>query len=74
MEAKPIYTRMTRCASVRRGFAEVDVWGDALQRNGVNVPVRVAVIDGPMDAPEIMPAGGMYSNSKRGPCGQYTLR
>lgn len=52
-------TALTRFASVRRGFTEESIWRDAL---GGPEPLRVHVIDGPLDAPEYMPCGSMQFN------------
>lgn len=50
-------TRVTPC--VRTGFTEQCVWRDAL---GGAEPLRVAVTDGPLDAPEHGPAGSTVLN------------
>ena len=75
-EEPRIYGELTRYASVRHGFTQYDEWHAALQdwRRGVNVPLRVAVTDGPLDAPEWMPAGCSYSTTKRGPSIRYAAR
>lgn len=70
-----IYTELTRYASVRGAFSELGTWAPVLQdwRRGVNVPLRVAVIEGPLDAPEWMPAGSMQSRT-RGPVRSIVAR
>ncbi len=57
------YTLRTRVAMVRYGFTQQCDWRDAL---GGAEPLRVAVIDGPIDAPEWLPAGSTYP--ARGSC------
>jgi len=57
------YTFSTRVAGVRRGYTQECDWRDAL---GGAEPLRVAVIDGPMDAPEWLPAGS--TRAARGSC------
>lgn len=52
-------TPLTRFISVRHGFTEQCVWRPAL---GGYEPLRVAVTDGPLDAPDWMPAGSMQFN------------
>ena len=47
-------TTQTRIAMVRNGFTEQCEWREAL---GGAEPLRVAVTDGPLDAPEHGPAG-----------------
>ena len=72
----PSYTEHTRYAAVRGAFSEFAVWHEVLQdwRRGLNVPLRVAVIEGPLDAPEWMPAGSMHNRINRGPSGTYAGR
>lgn len=48
------FSALTRYAQARRGFAEEDIWRDAL---GGPEPLRVFVTDGPIDAPDWIPAG-----------------
>lgn len=50
-------TRVTPC--VRTGFTERCIWRDAL---GGAEPLRVAVTDGPLDAPQHSPAGSTTLN------------
>ena len=50
-------TRVTPC--VRTGFAEQCIWRDTL---GGAEPLRVAVTDGPLDAPQHSPAGSTVLN------------
>ena len=58
------YTTMTRRAVVRTPFAEDGVWRESL---GGSVPLFVFVTDGPIDAPDWMPAGSMKSTTISGP-------
>lgn len=44
---------------VRDGFTEQDTWRKAL---GDSAPLLAFASYGPIDAPEVMPAGGMRSN------------
>lgn len=55
------YSTLTRTAHVRRGFTEEDVYREAL---GGAEPLRVFVIDGPIDAPAHIPAGSTGSASR----------
>ena len=57
------YTLCTRVATVRFGFTQECDWRDAL---GGAEPLRVAVIDGPIDAPDWLPAGS--TRAARGSC------
>ena len=57
------FTSHTRAAMVRPGFTEEDIYRDAL---GPWEPLRVAVICGPLDAPEWMPSGSTRPGSKCG--------
>lgn len=50
-----IFTTLTRTALVRPDFSE-----EAIYRAVLSVPLHVYAIDGPLDAPEWMPAGSMY--------------
>lgn len=50
---------------VRYGFSDENIWRDAL---GNTAQLFVCSIDGPLDAPEHMPAGAMKS------CGTYPSR
>lgn len=57
-------TPVTPC--VRTGFSEQCIWRDAL---GEFEPLRVAVTDGPLDAPEHGPAGSSHAVMRIGsPC------
>jgi hypothetical protein len=64
------YTRMTRTAMVLCSHSEESTYRDAM---GGAEPLRVFVVDGPIDAPEWHPAGGMRS-SKNGPIARETMR
>lgn len=52
------FSDLTRYAQVRAPFTEEGTYRDALGRAE---PLRVFVADGPLDAPEWMPAGAMRS-------------
>lgn len=57
-------TPVTPC--VRTGFTEQCIWRDAL---GGAEPLRVAVTDGPLDAPQHGPAGSTQAVMRIGiPC------
>lgn len=55
-----------RRALVRRGYSEDDDWRSALPREPLHMFVTVG---GPLDAPEVMPAGSM---KRKGP--SYAFR
>jgi hypothetical protein len=63
-------SRHTCYASVRSAFAEEAVYREALGRAE---PLRVAVIDGPLDAPEWIPAGGTKGANSHGAVAQLML-
>lgn len=60
----------TRYASVRSDFTEEAIYREALGRTE---PLRVAVIDGPLDAPEWIPAGGTKSTNAHRATAQLML-
>ena len=51
-------TRHTQRTIVRDGFTEQDTWRKAL---GDSAPLLACASYGPLDAPDVMPAGGMRS-------------
>jgi hypothetical protein len=53
-------TRYTQRTIVREGFTEQDTWRKAL---GDSAPLLAFASYGPLDAPDVMPAGGMCSGS-----------
>lgn len=53
---------MTRRVLVRQDYAEESIYRRALPRE----PLFVFVIDGPIDAPDWMPAGS-FTSTKQGP-------
>jgi hypothetical protein len=57
------FSNQTRFASVRCAFSEEATWREAL---GGAEPLRVFVIDGPIDAPMYLPAGYMRAGLQRG--------
>ena len=63
MNAPKIYTRLTHTTRVRQGFTQESDWRDAL---GGAEPLHLFVADGPLDAPNWMPAGSTVHHGKYG--------
>lgn len=57
------FSDQTKFASVRCAFSEEATWREAV---GGAEPLRVFVVDGPMDAPMHIPAGYMKAFKSRG--------
>jgi hypothetical protein len=62
------YSEQTRLALTRREYSQEAVWRDT-----GNFALHVFVIDGPIDAPEYSPAGGMRATNY-GPGMRYVHR
>ena len=60
----------TKDTLVRFGFGEIDIWAHHV---GNVIALRATVVDGPIDAPERILAGGMASTTI-GPVKQVTYR
>lgn len=54
------FSPLTRYALVHASHAECETWRAAL---GPAEPLRAAVIDGPLDAPQWLPAGAMQATA-----------